>query len=188
MTEPMSLANQLLIAMPTINQVAFFHSLIYVCEHHAEGAVGLIINRPMRYSLQLLFDQLQMPTFSQQRKDEPLLFGGPLQPERGFVLHRPMGHWQSSLLMASDEVTITTSNDIIRAIANDQGPKEAMVALGYVAWPDQKLEQEIMHNDWLVCPFKAELLYDVPFDDRWNQAALSLGVNMNHLVLGEGHA
>ena len=118
----------------------------------------------------------------------PLLFGGPLQPERGFVIHRPFGKWQSSLALLPNDVTITTSNDIIRAIANDAGPKDVLVALGYVAWLENQLEQEIMLDSWVVVPFKSALLYDVPFEQRWEAAGMSIGIHMNELTLGAGHA
>ena len=119
----------------------------------------------------------------------PLLFGGPIQPERGFVIHRPVGHWHSSLTLLPNDVAITTSNDIIRAIAHDEGPKDALVTMGYVAWLEHQLEDEIVkQGNWLVVPFKSELLYDVPFEHRWEAAGLSIGVHMNELILGAGHA
>lgn len=184
----MTLANHFLVAMPKTENNIFSHAVIYVCEHHTEGTVGLIINHPMEYSLSLIFDQLQIKSTHDEKNTMPLLFGGPLQTERGFVMHRPVGQWRSSIALLDSEVTITTSNDIIRAIADDTGPKDALVALGYVGWNHEQLEQEIMDNVWLVCPFKAELLYDVPFAERWTTAGLMLGVNMNQLISGEGHA
>ena len=182
-----SLANHLLIAMPSLTDPTFSKSLIYVCEHHIQGPVGLIINRPMQYPLGLVFDQLEIEPVRVESNRLPLLFGGPLQPERGFVIHRPVGEWRSSLALR-DGVTITTSNDIIRAIATDTGPKDVLVALGYVAWGENQLDKEVADNAWLVCPFKPELLYDVPFEDRWECAGLTLGVKMNQLTSSVGHA
>lgn len=189
MPSQMLLTNHLLIATPSIQNPDFAHTVIYVCEHHVQGTVGLIINRPMKYSIDIVFEQLNIvPTQTGQHK-MPLLFGGPIQPERGFVIHRPCGHWNSSLALLPNDVTITTSNDIIRAIAHDAGPKDALVTLGYVAWLEHQLEDEIVKQGaWLVVPFKPELLYDVPFEDRWEAAGLSIGVHMNELVLGAGHA
>ena len=187
MNSPMSLANHLLIATPSLDNPDFEHSVIYICEHQAQGTVGLIINRPMRYGLSLVFEQLQIQPLHVEKNQTPLLFGGPLQPDRGFVIHRPCGAWHSSLVLQPD-VTITTSNDIIRAIANDAGPEDAMVALGYVAWLAHQVEDEIMQNAWVVCPAKRELLYDTPFDARWEAAGMSIGVNMNQLTFGVGHA
>ena len=189
MLSRMSLANHFLIATSSIQNPDFMHTVIYVCEHHAQGTVGLIINRPMKHSLGIVFEQLNIvPTLS-QKNHMPLLFGGPIQPERGFVIHRPVGHWHSSLTLLPNDVAITTSNDIIRAIAHDEGPKDALVTMGYVAWLEHQLEDEIVkQGNWLVVPFKSELLYDVPFEDRWEAAGLSIGVHMNELILGAGHA
>ena len=190
MVQPtMSLTNHLLIATPSIQHSGFTRSVIYVCEHHAKGTVGLIINHPMKHALGLVFEQLGIVPNHAEKNQLPLLFGGPLQPERGFVIHRPSGHWTSSLAVLPNEVTITTSNDIIRAIALDNGPKDALVAMGYAAWLENQLEDEIItQGAWLVVPFKPELLYDVPFEDRWEAAGLSIGVHMNELIQGAGHA
>ena len=187
MLSRMSLANHFLIATSSIQNPDFMHTVIYVCEHHAQGTVGLIINRPMKHSLGIVFEQLNIvPTLS-QKNHMPLLFGGPIQPERGFVIHRPFGGWRSSLAL-QEGVTITTSNDIIRAIAIDNGPKDVLVALGYVGWGENQLDKEVLDNAWLVCPFKPELLYDVPFAERWEYAGLTLGVKMNQLTGDVGHA
>lgn len=182
-----SFANHLLIAMPAMIDPNFAHTVIYVCEHHAEGTVGLIINRPMEFSLSLVFEQMNIESVQEERKMQPLMFGGPIQMERGFVVHRPMGEWRSSLILG-DEVTITTSNDIIRAIADGKGPKDALITLGYAGWTENQLELEVMNNIWLVCPFKAELLYDVPFVQRWEAAGMMIGVKMNQLTSAVGHA
>lgn len=188
MTIQMSLANHFLVSMPSLNDIVFAQSVIYVCEHHVQGTVGIIVNRPTEYPLSLVFDQLQIKSKFEEINNRPLLFGGPIQPERGFVIHRPVGHWRSSLSLFGDDVTITTSNDIIRAIADDTGPKEVLVALGYVGWESQQLEQEIVNDAWLVCPFKPELLYEVRFEDRWKATALTLGVHMDQLISSGGHA
>ncbi len=182
-----SLANHLLIAMPTLNDPNFSKSVIYVCEHQIQGTVGLIINRPMQFPLSLVFDQLDIEPVRVESNRTPLMFGGPLQPERGFVIHRPFGGWRSSLALR-DGVTVTTSNDIIRAIAKDDGPKDVLVTLGYVGWGENQLDQEVIDNVWLVCPYKPELLYDVPFEERWEYAGLTIGVKMNQLTSSIGHA
>ena len=182
-----SLANQILIAMPSLNDPNFERTVIYVCEHHIHGTVGLIINRPMEFPLSLLFEQMNIEPKRSEQNSRPLLFGGPVQPERGFVIHRPAGEWRSSLALR-EEVTVTTSNDIIRAIAQDSGPTDALIALGYSGWIDDQLEQEVMGNRWLVCPFKSEILYDVPFTKRWEYAGSTIGVKMNQLSSDVGHA
>jgi putative transcriptional regulator len=187
MTFNTSLANNFLIAMPSNNDPTFVKSVIYVCEHQTQGTVGLMVNRPMQFPLGLVFEQLNLEVSTVKNNLMPLLFGGPIQPERGFVIHRPFGGWRSSLSLR-DGVTVTTSNDIIRAIAEDSGPKDVLVALGYVGWADNQLEKEIMDNSWLVCPYKSEVLYEVPFEERWEYAGLTIGVKMNQLISGAGHA
>ncbi|MCH9756805.1 MAG: YqgE/AlgH family protein [Gammaproteobacteria bacterium] len=186
MNTQLSLRSHLLVAMPSLHGSSFERSVIYVCEHQPEGAVGLIINQPLQYPLGFMFDQLHIESAHAIKKNQPLLFGGPVQPERGFVIHRPFGSWRSSLLLA-DDVAITTSNDIIRAIARNDGPPDVLVALGFVAWGEGQLDQEIA-DQWLVCPYQPELLYDTPFDERWAKAALGIGVDVNQLVGKEGHA
>ncbi|KTC95962.1 YqgE/AlgH family protein [Legionella feeleii] len=182
-----SLANHLLIAMPSLKDPNFERSVIYICEHHIQGTVGLIINRPMQYPLGMVFEQMQIEPIRIEQNQKPLLFGGPIQPERGFVIHRPLGGWRSSLVLR-DDVTVTTSDDIIRAIAADIGPKDALVTLGYAGWGENQLEQEVMDNAWLVCPYSAELLYEVPFSERWEYAGMTIGVKMGQLTSSIGHA
>jgi len=186
MGAPLALRNHLLAAMPSLHGTPFERSVIYVCEHQPEGAVGLMINRPLEYPLSFMFEQLQIESDSSEQNNKPLLFGGPIQPERGFVIHRPLGAWRSSLLL-EDDVTITTSNDIIRAIAENNGPKDVLVALGFVAWGGGKLDKEI-EEQWLVCPYEPELLYEVPFDERWEKTAETIGVNVMQIMPGAGHA
>ncbi len=181
------LSNHLLIAMPSLRDPNFERTVIYLCEQRDEGAVGLIINRPMQFSLSLIFEQLNIDPIQVEKNRVPLMFGGPIQPERGFVVHRQLGQWRSSLLL-EDEVTVTTSNDIIRALAIDQGPKDVLVTLGYSGWEANQLNKEIADNDWLVCPSRPEILYEVPFEERWEYAGLTLGIKMNQLTMGAGHA
>lgn len=187
MSKTGSLANHFLVAMPMLNDPNFSKSVVYICEHHVHGTVGLIVNRPMPFSLDLVYHQLDIEPINLLSKDQPLLYGGPIQPERGFVIHRPFGIWQSSLAL-QDSVTVTTSNDIIRAIANDKGPADAMVTLGYSGWDENQLEEEVMHNTWLVCPYRPEILYEVPYAQRWEYAGSTIGVKMNLLTSESGHA
>lgn len=182
-----SLANHLLVAMPSLTDPNFSHAVIYVCEHHVQGTVGLIINRPMPYPLSMVFEQMHIEASDDAQKTKPLLFGGPIQPERGFVIHRPIGVWHSSLSLR-DDVTVTTSSDIIRAMALANGPRDALVTLGYTGWNESGLEQEVMNNFWLVCPYTPEILYEVPFAERWEYAGLTLGVKMTQLPPNVGHA
>lgn len=182
-----SLANHLLIAMPSLNDPNFERTVIYICEHHEQGSVGLIINRPMQFPLSIVFEQLHIEPIHSEQSRLPLMFGGPVQPERGFVIHKQLGTWRSSLFL-QEEVTVTTSNDIIRAIAEDKGPKEVLITLGYAGWVEHQLEKEILENTWLVCPYRSEILYEIPFEDRWEYAGSTLGVKMNQLSSNIGHA
>ncbi len=187
MTNISTLANHILIASPSLTSPGFEHAVIYVCEHQDDNAVGLIINQPMVYPLGIVFDQLHIEPLHQETNKKPLLFGGPIQPERGFVIHKQSGDWRSSLPLR-DGVTITTSHDIIKAIAYDAGPKDVLVTLGYSGWSEKQLEHEIINDFWLVCPYKPELMYDVPFEERWHYAGSLLGINMSQLTSQTGHA
>ncbi|KTD68754.1 MULTISPECIES: YqgE/AlgH family protein [Legionella] len=182
-----SLANHLLIAMPSLNDPNFERTVIYICEHHEQGSVGLIVNRPMQFPLAIVFEQLHIEPVRMEQNKMPLMFGGPVQPERGFVIHKQFGGWRSSLFL-QDEVTVTTSNDIIRAIAEDKGPKDVLITLGYAGWVESQLEKEILENTWLVCPYRSEILYEVPFEDRWEYAGTTLGIRMSQLSSNVGHA
>lgn len=182
-----SLANHMLIAMPSIKDPNFERTVIYLCEHHNQGSVGLIINRPMQFPLSIVFEQLKIEPIKLEQNSLPLLYGGPIQPERGFVIHKQSGGWRSSLHL-QEEVTVTTSNDIIRAIADDTGPKDLLVTLGYAGWEGDQLVNEVLADSWLVCPYKSEILYEVPFSERWEYAGLTLGIKMNQLTSNSGHA
>ncbi len=183
-----NLTNHLLIAMPSMTDPTFEHSVLYVCEHQKEGAIGLIINKPMVYPLSVVFEQLNVSPKRMEKNNDPLLFGGPVQPERGFVIHRGKGVWRSSICL-QDDVTVTTSNDIIRAIAEDTGPDQVIVTLGYASWGEDQLIEEVKKNIWLVCPYNHELMYDVPFEKRWEYAGKELiGIDLNQLSSTLGHA
>lgn len=187
MIQSYHLANQLLVAMPGMTDPNFTNSVIYVCEHHEEGTVGLIINQPMQYHLGFIFDQMNIKVKFEKQKYLPVLFGGPVQPERGFVIHRPSGLWRSSLNL-KENVTVTTSDDIIKALAEDQGPEDVLITLGYAGWSKEQIDSEVKMNQWLVCPATPELLYEVPFDQRWEKAGHSIGVDMNQLSFQSGNA
>ena len=188
MSEALSLVNHFLVAMPSLTDLVFSQSVIYICEHDDRGTMGMMINRPLGHPISMIYDQLGIVKGNEPVKQYPLLFGGPIQAERGFVIHRPSGNWQTSMKVAGNDATITTSRDIIRAMAKNEGPKDALRVLGYVGWDKNELEREISKEDaWLVCPFRPELLYDVPFAERWKAAAMILGVDMDNMT-SSGHA
>jgi len=185
----MPLSSTFLVATSKWNNTMFERSVIFICEHHEQGTVGLICNRPTSFNLDYICNQLSLNCVDSKLKDMPLLFGGPIQPERGFVLHRPKGSWRSSLVIKEDEVILSTSNDIIKAMAENTGPEKVIIALGYSGWEPKKLEEEIMDDLWLVCPFNQELLYDIPFSKRWHHAGQLIGVNLDEMISGfSGHA
>ncbi len=188
MTQLSNLANHLLIASPMLNQSEFARSVVYVCEHQEGGAIGLIINHPLKEDLGIVFSQLNIQPDKEESIHLPLLYGGPNQSERGFVIHRQMRSKFRSSLNINKDVTVTTSKDIITALAENKGPKDFLVTLGYAGWGNEQLENEIINDAWLVCPFHPELLYDVPFTERWAYAGQLIGVDMNKLSSNIGHA
>lgn len=185
MSEQMkSLGNHLLIAMPQMQDPNFDGTVIYICDHNEHGAMGIIINRPLDIGLGEILGQLDL---GGQDIDRPIYDGGPVQMERGFVLHSPQGEWQSSL-QVSDGVSLTTSKDILAAIADDKGPKESLVALGYAGWGAGQLEQEIAANGWLTCPSNENILFRTPYSKKFSTAISLLGFDLSQLSDQTGHA
>ena len=182
-----SLSNQLLIAMPGMVDPNFSSTVTLICEHNDEGALGIIINRPMNLKLGGLFEQLSMSETSIRVADSPVLEGGPVAPERGFVLHSKSGEFESSMSV-SDDVQLTLSRDILDAIAAGEGPDKSLVALGYAGWEPGQLEQEMLHNTWLNVPAMPEIIFDVPFAQRWSHAAGTLGIDISQISPHAGHA
>lgn len=186
-----NLRGHLLIAMPGLLDPNFVHSVIYICQHSAEGAMGITINRPLGMPLSQVFEQLKLD-YSPQNGSQTLLCGGPVEEQQGFVLHRPAAkQWQTSTAI-SDDIFLTTSRDIIDDMANDQGPDASLVALGYAGWTGGQLEQELLDNAWLTVPpdagFLQELLFDSPLEQRANLAAASIGISLSQLSNATGHA
>jgi putative transcriptional regulator len=187
MTEKPYLDNQFIVAMPTLADDNFFHAAIYLCQHNAEGALGIVINRESKMKLKEIFMQMDIPIESISAANAPVYFGGPVQQERGFVLHTTGGKWAITLPI-SDTMSLTTSRDIIEAIAKGEGPERYFVALGYAGWGKGQLEQEILANSWLNTPFGEPILFDTPIDLRWKMAASQIGIDINQLTFGAGHA
>lgn len=190
-TSANSLRGQLLIAMPGLLDPNFVHSVVYICQHTEEGAMGITINRPLGLPLSQVFDQLDLD-YSPPNGTQTLLCGGPVEEQQGFVLHRPaQKRWQATAAI-SDEIFLTTSRDIINDMAEDQGPDAALVALGYAGWTSGQLEQELLENAWLTIPgntdLLSELLFDTPLEQRADLAAASLGINLSQLSNSTGHA
>lgn len=181
--------NQLLIAMPAMADPRFAETLTYVFQHDENGAVGLVINRPLELRVSKLLEEIRLPALSPLRRPElPVLFGGPVQPEMGFVIHREPGPWASCKLVG-DDICVTNSRDILDAISQGKGPDDYLVVLGYAGWSAGQLEQEMAWNSWLSCPADPDLLFGLPFDMRWQAAASKLGVDLRLLSSDQvGHA
>ena len=182
-----SMHNQLLIAMPGMLDPNFSSTVTLICEHNAEGALGIVINRPLGLNLGGLFDQLEVDDVDENASSSPVMNGGPVAPERGFVLHDAGDAYESTVAVSPD-IQLTLSRDVLDSIAAGSGPKNSLVALGYAGWQPGQLEAEIMQNTWLNVPASKEIVFDVPFGDRWETAANALGVDISRLAPHAGHA
>lgn len=187
MNELIYLNNQFIIAMPNLADPHFFHTVTYLCQHNEEGALGIIINRSADMKLGDIFKQMRIPVTSLAACETPVFFGGPVQQERGFVLHPTGGDWAVTMPV-SETISLTTSRDVIEAIAIDKGPERYFVALGYAGWGGGQLEKEMLANSWLNTPYQNQVLFDTPIDLRWFTAANQIGININQLTVPAGHA
>ncbi|HXZ97340.1 MAG TPA: YqgE/AlgH family protein [Burkholderiales bacterium] len=185
--KPVNLTNHFLIAMPNMADPYFSKSLTYICEHNEQGALGVVINRPIDMTLQALFEQISIPLGEPQLRGIAVHFGGPVQIDRGFVLHKPLGDWQSTLAV-NQELGLTTSKDILQAVGRGNGPRQILVTLGYAGWAPGQLEHELAQNAWLSVPAKANVIFDLPAEDRLPAAMDLLGVNFATLSEDAGHA
>ncbi len=181
------LANHFLIAMPSLDEGDFSQSVTFICEHDENGALGIIINRPSNIGFDEILYQLQISPDKLQSQNKIILNGGPVQMDRGFILHSPIGDWDSSLKV-TDNIAVTTSKDIMQAIANDEGPENSLIALGYAGWGPGQLEHEMSENTWLSCPANETILFSTLIDKRWKAAAMLLGVDLQLLSNQTGHA
>ena len=187
MSETSCLKDHFLIALPSLQDANFFHSVTYLCEHTDEGAMGLVVNRPSELAFADILRHMEIEVGEQTPTDIPVFTGGPVQEDRGFLLHSPPDRWQSTLVV-NDELAITTSRDILQAIAEGEGPKEVLIALGYAGWGPGQLEQELQQDSWLVAPASREILFHTPVEKRWEAAAALAGVDLNLITSTAGHA
>lgn len=187
MTPSVDLTGHFLIAMPAMADKNFARTLTLVCEHNEQGALGVIVNRPIDMSLEDLFERIDMSLESPRFQGQPVYFGGPVQTDRGFVLHRPVGSWQSTLAVNA-HVGLTSSRDILQAVARDGKPQDILVSLGYAGWAAGQLEQELAQNAWLTVPAKPHILFEQPYEDRLASAMELLGVDFTRLIEDAGHA
>ncbi len=184
-----SLAHQILIAMPQMADPGFAQTVTLMIEHTDDGAMGLVINRPTDLSLaDILTDLSITPSPDCGLQDYQVLKGGPVHPEAGFVLHPPTTErWQSTVYL-TDQFALTTSKDILQALAAGQGPRQSLVILGYAGWAPGQLEKELADNAWLSAPATTELVFSVPLSQRWQAAARQLGVDIQTISTQAGHA
>jgi putative transcriptional regulator len=181
------LSNQFLMAMPGLADPNFSRTLTYLCEHSPDGAMGIVINRPADLVLGEILDQLSFGTEDVGIYQQPVYQGGPMQPERGFVIHDDNSLWDSTLAV-TDGISITTSKDILEAIAQGRGPKRILMALGYAGWSAGQLEVELTDNSWLTGPADPEIIFTIPAEQRLTLAARRLGVDFNLITVQAGHA
>jgi putative transcriptional regulator len=181
-----SLRNHLLIAMPALDDLNFSHSVMLLCEHNEDGAMGIVINHPLDFSTSDLLEHMEIPSSNNQNIN-PVFAGGPVQVDRGFVIHRAAKLWKSSIRLDKD-ISITTSSDILHAIARQEIDDEAFIALGYAGWEAGQLEQEILDNAWLTVAIDPEVIFLTDASKRWEKAMQLLGFDANNLSSFAGHA
>ena len=186
MNQTTYLTNQFIIAMPTLANPNFFHTVAYLCQHNEEGALGIVINRPTDMKLGEIFKQMDIKVTASTAAKAPIFAGGPVHQERGFVVHTYSGDWQSTMAV-SEAISLTTSRDVLEAIAAGEGPDEYLVALGYAGWAAGQLEKEIMDNAWLNTPCGKQVLFNTPVKLRWSAAADQIGIDIKQLTLPAGH-
>jgi putative transcriptional regulator len=186
--EEYSLRDHFLIALPGTADPSFAHAVTYICDHSAEGAMGVVINHPMEdITLDKVFEQQKLERTG-IAGDAPVLAGGPVSRERGFILHPPTAEKWQSTLQVSDEVCLTVSRDILEAMAAGKGPAKAQLILGYAGWEAGQLEDELAQNGWLTVPAQSSVIFDTPLEQRWTAAARQLGIDVNLISTRPGHA
>ena len=190
--ENTNFTGHLLIAMPNLTDAYFAKSVTLICTHNQDGAMGIVINRPTDMSFGTLFEKINLNLHDKTLTERPVLYGGPVQPERGFVLHQQIGEWDSSITII-DDIAVTTSKDILTAVAEGSGPKKLMLSLGYAGWGAGQLEREISQNAWLSVKPKdhdtlIKVLFDTPHENQLNAAMALLGFDPAMLSDVAGHA
>lgn len=175
-----------LIAMPQLSDPTFSGTVTYICEHNDGGAIGLIINRPSTTTVSVLLSEIEIPMNNLAAGEKTVLNGGPVQKNRGFVLHTPKGQWTSTLEVAQD-IAMTTSKDILEAMGRGEGPDDVIVTMGYAGWGAGQLEQEIADNAWLTVEAQSDVIFNTPAEKRFEAALGLLGVKPAQLSMMAGH-
>jgi putative transcriptional regulator len=182
-----NLTHHFLIAMPNMADPYFSKTLTYICEHNDQGALGVVVNRPIDMTLAALLERLSLETGARGLTETPVYFGGPVQTDRGFVLHMPVGSW-SSTLTVHDRLGLTTSRDILEAVSRGAGPERIIVTLGYSGWAAGQLEHELKQNAWLTVAAQDAIIFDMAAEERLPAAMEILGVSYATLAEEAGHA
>ncbi|GHB57867.1 UPF0301 protein [Psychrosphaera saromensis] len=188
-----SLANQFLVAMPALDDSYFGRSVIYICEHDDEGAMGLVINKSTEIAVNTVLLEMHITDEDVDTEatvaldDINVMSGGPVHTDRGFILHNGDKKWSSSLKL-DDQINVTTSKDILENLATKAGPEKYLMTLGYAGWTAGQLEQELADNTWLTIDADPDLIFDTPIEDRWEKAVQKLGINVEQLTAFSGHA
>ena len=173
--------------MPNMVDRNFARSLTFICEHNDRGAIGVVVNRPIDMTLATLFERVKIPLSESAISNLPVHSGGPVQTDRGFVLHQPCGDWKSTLKV-KDRLGLTTSRDILEAVGAGHGPSRLFVSLGYAGWTAGQLEHELAQNAWLTVPAVDSIVFDLPSEERLAAAMELLGIDFARLHHGAGHA
>ncbi|OQW95188.1 MAG: hypothetical protein BWK79_03320 [Beggiatoa sp. IS2] len=187
MLETTYLTNHFLIAMPNLSDPNFFRTVTYICMHNEDGAMGIVINRPMdNVELGEVLEHMKIEATDPTVQHLPVFEGGPVRRERGFVIHEPLGQWDA-MLMIDNSIGVTTSRDILGAIATGKGPQRILIALGYAGWAAGQLERELADNAWLSTPADKQVIFNTPTEKRWQAAAAQLGIDLRLLSGEAGH-
>jgi len=185
--DSINLTDNFLIAMPALEDPYFSNSLVYVCEHNENGALGIIVNRPIDMNLAGLLEKIDIKLEAEALADLPVYFGGPVQLDRAFVLHKPANPWQATMKV-TDKIALTSSKDILESVGGEAAPDSILVALGYAGWVPGQLDNEILQNAWLSVPADDEILFDLPYEERLPAALAKLGIGFDRLSDVAGHA
>ena len=185
--QKVNLTQHFLIAMPNMVDPHFSKTLTFICEHNDQGALGVVVNRPIAMNLHALLEQIGIRFDAGAVKSDPVHFGGPVQTDRGFVLHMPLGQWQSTLAVGP-EIGLTSSKDILQAVARGEGPRQILITLGYAGWAPGQLEHELAQNAWLTVQASPEVIFELPAEERLPAAMGLLGIDYANLSEQAGHA
>lgn len=185
--DSVNLTDHFLIAMPAMSDPYFSRTLVYVCEHNEQGALGIVVNRPIDMTLGSLYERVDIPLERPDLRDLPVFFGGPVQTDRGFVLHRPCGNWQSTLAINS-EIALTSSRDILETLGLSGEPHDFLMTLGYAGWSAGQLESELAANGWLTVKADHDIVFNQPYEERLPAAMQLLGIDFAQLAEEAGHA